>query len=168
MRTYTTVEQSNRLIESGLDPKTADMHYSANDVIIDNLPDKHIEAYPMINKNDAEYTVPCWSAGCLMSLMPDMIGRNKEVDENGNITYKDDNKCGASAGFLSINKNHEGEWVFSYDDGWFDCVRMDPEKEDMPYNYAIRMNETLIDTAVDMMIWLIENGFVENKNVKNS
>ena len=161
MENYTTIEQSKRLTEAGLNPMTADMHYHTEEVLINKLPEKGIKVYPAVNKhNKAEYHYPCWSSGALIKLMPDMIGRNKEFDSNGRVTYKEDNKRGASVGFLSINKNHEGEWTISYDDGMFECVLMDPDNKEMSYNYAVRMNEDLVDVAVDMVIWLIENGFI--------
>jgi hypothetical protein len=60
MKHYTSIEQSTYLLSLGLDKNTADMWYDfANHVRID--------------KRDKNYNwawIPCWSIGCLMSLMP--------------------------------------------------------------------------------------------------
>lgn len=60
-RYYTTIEQSKKLLELGLDGYTADMAYSQDsDTCI-----------PMPVANCAgSFPVPCWSVGALLELMP--------------------------------------------------------------------------------------------------
>ena len=60
MDNYTSIDQSKRLLELGLDSETADMMY------VQHQPE------PVI-KNDCfaiEFDTPCWSVGALLDLMP--------------------------------------------------------------------------------------------------
>lgn len=67
MKAYTSLEQSKKLVELGLDPSTADMHYYSfrrkDDVIVWT---------PEIGET-SKYDIPCWSAGRLIELMPPHI-----------------------------------------------------------------------------------------------
>lgn len=55
---YTTLEQSKKLIEAGLDPEAADLRY--------------IENYPIVFENSIglqKGDIPCWSLGQLIELI---------------------------------------------------------------------------------------------------
>ena len=69
---YTTIEQSKKLIELGLDASTADMYY----------PDMYYPEYDLIHSKiplfmgDDFYSdsdIPCWSLGALLEVMPKNI-----------------------------------------------------------------------------------------------
>lgn len=67
---WTTLEQSKKLIEAGLDPNTADMH------IIDWKTEKegYFDTALCYSKFEAERVrgyLPCWSLGRLIGLIPD-------------------------------------------------------------------------------------------------
>ena len=63
---YTTLEQSKKLVELGLDPFTADMLYYTL------TPDIPVCKKPFIfNGQDME--IPCWSLAALISLMPNKL-----------------------------------------------------------------------------------------------
>ncbi len=68
---YTTKEQSDALVEAGLKPSTADMHY--NDYFNDN----DYCASLCYDKEDAERGgskyAPCWSGANLFALLPKKI-----------------------------------------------------------------------------------------------
>ena len=63
MRAYTTLEESKALVDAGLDPKTADMHYTlAEDYSIFIL-----YADNEVAHNDR--VIPCWSLAALLNLL---------------------------------------------------------------------------------------------------
>lgn len=69
MTHYTTLEQSKKLVELGLNPDTADMCYiqhfdeSYNEVTF-------IEEDPILTHTIDAIDLPCWSLGALLELMP--------------------------------------------------------------------------------------------------
>lgn len=74
MKHYTTLEQSKKLIELGLNPNTADMFWSTEfDMVI---------CTPYLTKSDFETlvpmceSIPCWSLGALLEVMPDGVQTN--------------------------------------------------------------------------------------------
>lgn len=72
---YTTVEQSKKLLELGLNPETADMWWTPLNW---QLTEYYVEV-----KQDGIGTpknpIPCWSLGALMELMPKI----KEDEDDG-------------------------------------------------------------------------------------
>ncbi len=60
MRTYTTIEQSKKLIELGLEAKTSDMHYWYAEG----------KEYAYIGQCSDPNGIPCWSAGALLNILP--------------------------------------------------------------------------------------------------
>ena len=89
MKSYTDLEQSKKLIELGLDPSTADMHYN-----------KQMPSTPICQGSFLFPTmeIPCWSAGRLIELMPYRIFDNgvskylsivKDESDTFCITYYD-------------------------------------------------------------------------------
>ena len=90
MNYYTTLEQSKKLIELGLDPKTADMAYAKGfkDLVI---------CSPYIEDGFVgEFDLPCWSLGALISVLPCFI------------------KEGENEYCLSIFPDGIGKWVVDY------------------------------------------------------
>jgi len=72
---YTTIEQSKKLVELGLNPETADMWWTPLNW---QLTEYYVEV-----KQDGISTpknpIPCWSLGALMELMPKI----KEDEDDG-------------------------------------------------------------------------------------
>ena len=66
MKGYTTLEQSKKLVELGLDPFTADMLYYTL------TPDIPVCQKPFIFKGQ-DMEIPCWSLTALISLMPNKL-----------------------------------------------------------------------------------------------
>ena len=69
---YTTIEQSQRLMELGLDVNTADMYYHRHRTV----PCDCYDQYPSIKKSEhyfefSPYDVPAWSLSALLELMPE-------------------------------------------------------------------------------------------------
>ena len=73
MKHYTTIEQSKKLVELGLNPETADMFYSRRptgkseySVFPDFKPEGRLEVFTKVD-------LPCWSVGALMKLINGII-----------------------------------------------------------------------------------------------
>lgn len=66
MKGYTTLEQSKKLVELGLDPFTADMLYYTL------TPDIPVCKKPFIFTGQ-DMEIPCWSLAALISLMPNKL-----------------------------------------------------------------------------------------------
>lgn len=67
---YTTIEQSKKLLELGLNPETADMFYSRRptgnseySIFPDFKPKGRLEVFTKVD-------LPCWSLGALLGMMP--------------------------------------------------------------------------------------------------
>ena len=76
MQHYTTIEQSKKLVELGLNPESADMGWN---VFVDDstrcLPINDWD----LSKNGEGGTefIPCWSLGALIKLMPSLISHGQ-------------------------------------------------------------------------------------------
>ena len=84
---YTSIEQSEKLLELGLSFKSADMFYNEEpdeiypkDIIDTKCPSVIREEHKHYLE---EYGIPCWSIGALLELMP----------ESYQLTRGKDNKC---------------------------------------------------------------------------
>ena len=65
----TTIEQSKKLMELGLDIKTADMNWHS----FDNIK-PFVRAFPYVHENGAiEGILPAWSLSALLELMPNEL-----------------------------------------------------------------------------------------------
>ena len=118
-KNYTSIEQSKRLLELGLDPKSADMNWH-------DMPGigKFVRAFPYVHENGAtEGFLPCWSVGALLELMP--------------ICNLYDERT----------KKYPSRWSFNYNG-------------DTMIDYHETSADNIIDAAYDMMVWLLENNYI--------
>ena len=97
IKTATSVEQSRRLIELGIDRATADMHYARcskdwrgqetdcefGHVVFGN-PDTHYADYPSANFQQWE-KIPAWSLTALLALIPAECNLHSFNTENGKV-----------------------------------------------------------------------------------
>jgi hypothetical protein len=74
MKHYTSIEQSKKLLELGLSPKTADMGYNG----IEDRDIRKIRYDSVANTMPNMNSIPCWSLGSLLSVMP-FIEENKII-----------------------------------------------------------------------------------------
>lgn len=72
--TYTSIEQSNKLLELGLPRHTADLSYEYVKYDDDRDP-----AFPLAMHKPKIMDIPCWSAEALLELLPEIV-----CDEEGN------------------------------------------------------------------------------------
>lgn len=98
MKYYTTIEQSKKLLELGLNPKSADMYYFLDPTPLGNIYtpslmfiEKHLKSrIPEYDEGD----IPCWSLGALteISKVCTRLECHLRVDKKWNFfaTCKDD------------------------------------------------------------------------------
>lgn len=63
---YTSIKHVRSLIKLGIDPNTADMRYVYNSSIADYDPTPQVGEH----QPDEPLTIPCWSLGRLLEIMP--------------------------------------------------------------------------------------------------
>ena len=123
---YTSIEQSKKLLELGLSSESADMQWFLE------------ESYGIVQiKEDLEdwggdCTIPCWSVGALIELMP------KQMQEVKDHPIE-----------LIIGKPKE-KWSIMY----FDWTGLQHGHE--------ATAEILIDACYKMVMWLLENGYIKS------
>lgn len=86
----TTIEQSKKLIELGIDVNTADMYYYKENVFNNALSTFNGALLVKGNsKPEVEYTIPAWSLSALIELMPKhLLDDDEEFALEIYITYK--------------------------------------------------------------------------------
>ena len=72
---YTSVEQSRKLLELGLNENTADMCYEYIEECDGNFP---YYSEPSCHKQEESNDIPCWSVGALINAMPKIITVNNQ------------------------------------------------------------------------------------------
>lgn len=74
----TSIEQSKKLIELGLDVKTADMFW---DTLLAKKPEAQVNNHYLIDEYDDEHRVPAWSLSALLGMIPKnyLIEANKKT-----------------------------------------------------------------------------------------
>lgn len=141
----TSVEQSKRLIELGIDISTADMRYGYiapydfSDRMYDGGYDKvpypkdFLKKNPDFSENQYDGELPAWSLSALLELMPSYLFEfERGID-------------------LSIYPNINGKaWHCSYMPNAIENMKTDKFKQ-------ITNGDSLVDAAYDMVIWLKKN-----------
>lgn len=135
---YTTVEQSKKLLELGLNSESADMFYLDNskakvpilgEYKIFDIPSiKHINSDELIS---IDMQIPCWSLGALLEVMPEI--------------FEDENDRGCNP---TLSKG--------YDTDMWHCL----------YRSTIYITDwykSPTDAAFEMVVWLLENGYIKTE-----
>ena len=141
---HTTIEQSERLIELGIDVKTADMLAEIDD-----------RDYPSIDYNITIYRgqkkdlpllrydgIPIWSLSALFNLIPSEI---KTIGKFGEFKYQLHIRKYKFADNVDVHQLAYG----NYNDGgsWSDMISTSEEVN-------------FIDAAFEMVCWLLENKMI--------
>ena len=130
---YTSIEQSKKLIEAGLDPNTADMYY-VFDPFIQDINGLNI------GKPEEPQDVPCWSLGALIDLMPDCI----ETKRPKNIWFPSILPASNGVCYEGMDGN-ENKITF---------LKIFSTGTD-------NNNNTMLDNIVKMVLWLLENNYIK-------
>ena len=127
----TSIEQSKKLIELGIDVSTADMFWK------NGVSDKYIQRFtPFVSSGtniDYDYDIPAWSLSALLELMPPYLFEfERGID-------------------LNIYPNLSGKaWHCSYMPNAVENMKNDKFKQ-------ITNGDNLVDAAFEMVCWLLEN-----------
>ena len=141
---YTTIEQSKKLLELGVNSDSADMCYKTIDV--DNAESDEDCVFDLVHRPYSEYlkyvgpmgldykAIPCWSTEALLQLLPKAI----------------------------TSKRTGYKYTFALHPGavkkWYICYERDVE----PYNernstITVFTDDSLVNAAYEMKLWLSEN-----------
>ena len=137
----TTIEQSKRLLELGLDPKTADMIWRYVTSGCYRLEVLHKELFEGTNEKD----IPAWSLTALLEVMPITI--TKDGMEHKLKVFP--------SGLFSTHSD-TSKWTLQY------CGRdySYRSRDKYPILVAVTQHD-LIDASYEMVCWLLENNFIK-------
>lgn len=145
---YTSIEQSKRLLELGLNPETADMHHSKY-TKIDNI-DYVGLGYSELDKEEyGDVFLPCWSLGALFDVMPKI----QEFDYSS--LYKNhfgEKEKNVDVYYPSLCKDSFGVNVCMYSTQEHDILKIYTGKD-------------FIEAAFYMVVWLLEKNYIDK--IKN-
>ena len=136
----TDIEQSKKLLELGINVKTADMFWYT---LFAKKPEAQVNNHHFIDEYDDEHRVPAWSLSVLMNFLPSEFTEKGEYSET---TYRIDIRKYALTDDVNIHQIAYGNYHW-HDDGshsWSDMINSG-EKED------------LLDAVFQMVCWLLEN-----------
>lgn len=112
---WTTIKESRKLIEAGLKPESADMHYTLAE-------DESF--YILYTDNEVAYgsdrIVPCWSLGALLNLLPFPVLWQEMT--GGTLFWR----CGVT--FMEDDTTYISPMVIDEMEAVVDCVRWVIEK----------------------------------------
>jgi hypothetical protein len=121
-------------MELGLSPDTADMCYPH---FIRHGANTYDEIPEIAEEIDYPYEMPCWSLGALLDVMPPYLFEfERGIDLN-----------------IYCNLNGKG-WHVSYMPNNIESMQKDKFRQ-------ITNGETPIDAAYNMVVWLLENGYIK-------
>lgn len=125
----TSIEQSKRLIELGIDIYTADMFWK------NGVSDKYIQCFtPFVGSDtnmDYDYDIPAWSLTALLKLMPFHI-----IENNNRFGF-----------YQGKGFNKQGEtYRFGY------------KTNNDSFLFETSLHNDVVEAAFEMIVWLKENG----------
>lgn len=130
----TSLEQSKKLIELGIDIYTADMFWK------NGISDKYIQCFtPYVSSGtniDYDYDIAAWSASALLELMPPYLF---EFDRGIDLNIYPNLSCKT--------------WHCSYMPNAVENMKHDKFKK-------ITNGDDLIDAAFEMVVWLKDNKLI--------
>lgn len=134
----TSIEQSKKLIELGIDVNSADMHWQYIEEDNGQLQWFYLPKDFSINENES---IPAWSLSVLLKLLPSEF---EETGSFGTFKYKIDIRKYKSTDEMDVYQIAYGNYLIGNSMGWKDMI-----------NTGWR--EDLLDAAFEMICWLKEN-----------
>ena len=150
-RHYTSIEESKKLLELGLSPKTADMHYAAR---VEGYREKMkiidwdllVGSDPSIENNLFSYRegfiVPCWSVGALLELMPIIVSND--------TAFEGEDAEGISTTYC--------KYLSQCEDSMYECKYKDNNCGATLKRFKA---STMFEVIYDMVVWLLENKYLQ-------
>lgn len=134
---YTTIDQSKKLLDLGLNKKTADMFYCYGYNTYSKVWDYDDEPTVIGETTFDVGDVPCWSLGALVKAMPSYIVINESEYNNSGIFHWELTR--GYDNYLVRYENQDGNW-----------------------DLKITAGDTLIEAVINMVIWLLENEYIKS------
>lgn len=131
----TSIEQSERLVKLGLDKSTADMHYFSDGYNPTRLDIGYDKDNFKFYRGTKNKYIPAWSLSALLLIIPECITLSEDEVYYFQL-------------FPSID-----EWYTQY---------QNPDKM-ASYLKIVGFKETPVDACFEMVVWLIENGYIRTK-----
>lgn len=119
MKYYTTIEQSRKLIELGIDVDTADMYYPYY-LEFDKYPstplalDDELKNYQLIGED-----IPCWSTEALLKLLPREINRTDNYILDDILVYPNKGYC---ISYRNLSNYENKEQIMYVSDTLLECA----------------------------------------------
>ena len=119
---WTSLEQSKKLVEAGLDPNTADMMYKYIGGAYENGETKPLYDLVISTDNQNDTNIPCWSLGVLIGVLPNNKKETTTLSRGGwriePIEYLDNWWCEYE------DDSHAKDFTVSADNPVDACVEM--------------------------------------------
>lgn len=151
---FTSIEQSKKLLELGLSPESADMHYpdyyfDGNAKYPCNTPYKEAveDLFHVYINPKTKRLLPCWSVGALFEVIPSVI---KSHNKKYYLTY------------FRLKENRHYIYYLSSDPYRGIEERLELTYPDECNTFNI-FGETMIKATYEMVVWLLENGYIKTK-----
>ena len=147
----TSIEQSKRLLELGLNPESADMYYIRN----------WGEYYARFNEDNyiGDKVCPCWSLGALLKLLPyKFVETDKSKFSKEFVNYNSIAGDFEATFRIEFDRKEDGYRV-NYSSTYCDNYGYD-DNETIP-SYVER-KPTLFEAVYELIVWLLENEYKIN------
>lgn len=138
MKHYTTIEQSKKLLELGLPVDSADMTWRKD---CDNrycpIVGLDVSIKHKLFSFRYGYSIPCWSIGALLELIPSCLGK-----------FSDGIDFGLSKAVN--NKWYSAHYIKTKENGCMEAI-------------SVKTGDTPIDACFEIICWLLENGYIKTE-----
>ena len=135
---YTSIEQSKKLLELGLSPKSADMCY-LNDGTAAKVDANSYNIAVQLWKDYYVEITPCWSVGALLEVMPATI-QTKESTEPYTLMLFKRAQTADEGDFYEVEYGYRQPVTVGWLNAW----------------YETKGGTELVTVLYDMVIWLLE------------
>ena len=141
------IEQSKKLLKLGLNPETSDMIHICSIIhgkengFLDVVPKESILYAMHTTIEEKEKSIPCWSLGALLEVMPEQI------------IYSDFKPF--PLGLFKGNKEEHSK----YGHYWIQYFATDSGGAHIQTN-----GHSPIEAAYSMVVWLLENGYIKKES----
>ena len=115
---YTTIEQSKKLVELGIDVDTCDMHYNKFIDEDDSEYEIHCNKLPKLRALYTDY-LPCWSTEALLKLLPREINRTDNYILDNILVYPNKGYC---ISYRNVSNYEYKEQIMSVSDTLLECA----------------------------------------------
>ena len=138
---WTTLTQSKKFIEAGLDSNTADMYYYKDQLCLIYRDLNYNNIFELFDTDGVSGNLtPCWSLGALIGLMPKTI----ETKKPKNLYFPEIFPASNGVAYTALDESKEMTFLKMFTTG-------------------TESNATLMDNMVSMVCWLLENNYIKRE-----